>query len=86
MVEHYFDTLVQDRSHILWRALLDTELFRIQTREQCMARLNLGVTESRDLPFIYEGFLGLGAANKIHIDESEIVTGVFPLPVVAEGA
>jgi hypothetical protein len=82
VTEHYFDMLLEDRPHILWRAVLDTEIFRLQTPEQCMARLELGVTEPRDVPFIYQGFVNLRAPRKIHVDDSELVTGVFPLPVL----
>lgn len=84
-VEHYFDTLLEDRPHIVWRAVLDTEVFGVQDMATCMQRLNLGLTDQRDLPFIYAGLRRLGAPLKIHVDDGEIITGVFPLPVVNEG-
>jgi hypothetical protein len=79
-VEYYFDLLLQDRPHLIWRALLDTEVFHLQTPAECLARLSLAVTDQNDVPFIYEGLVRLGAPTKIHIDPSEIVSGVFPLP------
>ena len=79
-VEQYFETLLQDRPHVVWRAMLDTEVFRIQTPETCMARLGLDVTDRGDLPFIYRRLLSLAAPSNTHIDDSQIVTGVIPLP------
>jgi hypothetical protein len=84
VTEHYFDMLMQDRPHLVWRAILDTELFRIQTPDQCLARLNLAVTEARDIPFIYDGLRMLRMPVKLHVDDSEIVTGAFPVPLIGE--
>jgi hypothetical protein len=81
-VERYFELLLEDRPHLIWRAVLDTELFRLQTPEECLSRLNLAVTDPNDIPFIYEGLIRLGAPRKIHINPSELVSGVFPLPAV----
>jgi hypothetical protein len=81
-VEHYFALLLEDRPHLIWRAVLDTELFGLQTPEQCLSRLSLAITDPNDIPFIYEGLVRLGAPRKVHIDPSELVSGVFPLPVV----
>jgi hypothetical protein len=83
--EHYFKELLEDRPHFIWRAVLDTELFRVQSPADCMARLGLGMTDMQDLPFLYQGLKGLRAPVKIHVDDCEIVTGVFPLPVVGNG-
>jgi hypothetical protein len=85
-VEHYFEAVLEDRPHLLWRALLDTEVFRVQDQAECLARLNLAATEARDLPFIYRKLSAPGATRKIHVDGSELLTGVFPLPAVGEGA
>lgn len=84
-VEHHFDTLLQDRPHVVWRAILDTELFGIQSTETCMQRLGLDVTDPNDLPFIYKRLSALTAPAKTHIDDSEIVTGTLPLPAFENG-
>jgi hypothetical protein len=83
--EHFFATLVEDRPHLVWRALLDTELFGVQTTEQCMRRLGLAVTDAGDLPYLYGRVRHLRAPTKIHTDPSEVVTGIFPLPVIDGG-
>jgi hypothetical protein len=79
--ERYFENLILDRPHIQWRAVLDTEVFRMQSPEQCMARLNLSATDPADVAFIYESLCSLSAPRKIHSDAMEVVTGVVPLPV-----
>ena len=84
-VERHFETLLQDRPHVVWRAVLDTEVFRVQTPAACMRRLGLDVTDPNDLPFIYERLRGLAAPAAIHIDDSEIVTGSLPLPAFENG-
>src|SRR5262245_3535238 len=83
--EHYFETLLLDRPHIVWRALLDTEVFRVQTPAECLARLNLEATDPDDLPYIYDRLRHLRAPANTHLDGSEVVTGAFPLPVVEGG-
>jgi hypothetical protein len=85
-VEHYFAMLLEDRPHLIWRAVLDTDVFRVQTPEECLSRLGLTVTDPGDIPFIYGGLASLNSPRKIHIDESEIVTGVFPIPVAGRSA
>jgi hypothetical protein len=82
MTEHYFNNLLEDRPHLVWRAVLDTEVLGVQSPDQCLARLDLAVTDPRDLPFIYRGLRTLRAPSKIHVDASELLTGVYPLPVV----
>jgi hypothetical protein len=84
-VEQFFDMLIQDRPHVMWRAILDTEVFGIQTITQCIARLGLAVTDPNDLPFIYKRLTSLNAPARIHIDDSEIITGVIPLPAFEDG-
>ena len=79
--ELYFENLILDRPHIQWRAVLDTEVFKVQPPEHCMARLNLSATDPADVAFIYESLRRLGAPRKIHSDAMEVVTGVVPLPV-----
>ena len=83
--EHHLDTLLRDRPHVVWRGLLDTEVFGVQTPAECLRRLDLAATDERDLPAIYRALCVLGMPAKIHIDESEILTGVFPLPLVEDG-
>jgi hypothetical protein len=83
--EHYFWEVHADRPHIVWRALLDTEVFRVQTPVECMDRLGVRVTDARDLPFIYQRLLDFVAPTKIHVDGSELLTGVIPLPVTHGG-
>jgi hypothetical protein len=86
LVESSFEKLLEDRPHLIWRAILDTEVFRLQTPEQCIKRLGLAVTDARDTPFIYKGLSGFHLPHKIHIDDSEIVSGVLPLPVAGNTA
>ncbi|GAA0531182.1 hypothetical protein [Saccharopolyspora thermophila] len=80
--EDHLVKLVQDRPHVVWRAVLDTEVFGVQTPAECLARLDLAATRAADLPIVYSGLLDLGAPTAVHIDGSEVVTGTFPLPVV----
>jgi hypothetical protein len=69
-----------DRRHIVWRALLDTEVFGVQTFRECMRRLRLSVSVADDLKYIYSRLLELGVPETLQQDPSEILTGVFPLP------
>ena len=85
-VEDYFQKLLQDRPHIVWRAVLDTEVFRIQTEADCVERLALKVTDTRDLPLIYRHLSSLAAPRKIHVDSSELFTGAYPVAEVADGS
>jgi hypothetical protein len=85
LVEYFFDNCLRDRVHIVWRGLLDTEVFGHQTPMECMRRLGLKATYERDLPYIYRSLCGLHAPTRIHVDDSELVTGVFPLPTVNNG-
>ncbi|ATL67256.1 hypothetical protein [Nocardia terpenica] len=83
--EHHLTTLLADRPHVIWRALLDTELFGIQTPAECLRRLELSATNETDLPAIYDGLRRLGIPRKVHLDESEVLTGTFPLPLTDRG-
>ena len=85
-VEHYFESLLADLPHVLWRAVLDTELFGVQSPGRCVERLGLALTDHNDLPFIYDRLKGLRAPVKIHIDDSAVVTGVLPMPAFEKGA
>ncbi len=84
-VEHYFENLLKDRPHVVWRAILDTEVFEIQSSATCMERLGLDLTDPNDLPFIYKRLRDLPAPVQIHTDDSEVVTGVLPLPSFENG-
>jgi len=84
-VEDWFEKLLQDRPHIVWRGLLDTEVFGVQDAQTCLERLSLAATDRDDLPFIYARLRTLPAPRKIHIDGSEIVTGTLPLPALDDG-
>ena len=77
-----FMRVLEDRPHILWRALLDTDLFALQTPEECMARLGLQTTRPEDRGIVYSLLKKLGVPKGIHFDDGEVVTGVFPLPMV----
>jgi hypothetical protein len=83
--EHYFGTLLQDRPHIVWRALLDTEVFGTQTPHECMERLGLALSDPGDEPLVYERLRGIPAPRKLHTDASELWTGVMPLPLLDDG-
>jgi hypothetical protein len=83
--EHHLTTLLQDRPHVVWRGLLDTEFFGVQTPGDCLRRLELAATDPADLPTVYGALCRLGMPTKIHIDDSEILTGTFPLPLVDGG-
>jgi hypothetical protein len=80
LVEQFFTEALEDRPHLVWRALLDTEVFRIQTPTEFFERLDLRATDAGDLPYIYERLGSLAAPKKVHVDDSELLTGVVPLP------
>jgi tetratricopeptide (TPR) repeat protein len=84
-VEDWFGDLLQDRPHIVWRALLDTEVLGVQDAQTCLERLSLAATDRDDLPFIYHQLRSLRAPRKVQVDQSEIVTGTLPLPALDDG-
>ncbi|GHJ44043.1 hypothetical protein Cs7R123_13850 [Catellatospora sp. TT07R-123] len=79
--ERFLREALADRPHLVWRALLDTEVFALQDPVTCMARLGLTTTRPGDLPLVYRHLLTLGAPPGVHVDDSEVVTGVLALPV-----
>lgn len=81
--EIHFFNLIQFRPHIVWRAILDTEVFAVQSADTCMARLGLSATDPNDTLLIYEELKRLPGPTFATIDPSELITGVFPLPVVS---
>jgi hypothetical protein len=84
-VEDWFGKLLQDRPHIVWRGLLDTEVFGVQDAHACLERLSLAATDQSDLPFIYDKLRSMSAPRKVHVDQSEIITGTLPLPALRDG-
>jgi hypothetical protein len=84
-IEYFFEHLLEDRPHLVWRAILDTEVFGLQSWRECMRRLKIATTEAPDLPFTYEELVKLSAPTKVHVDASELITGVVPLPVIDNG-
>jgi hypothetical protein len=83
--EHYYTRVLRDCRHLVWRAVLDTEVFASQTSERCMERLGLAVSDPADLPFVY-GALSRRGAPDAPTDDYEVVTGAFPLPFASDGA
>jgi len=70
----------------VWRGILDTEVFGVQSADKCMTRLELATTEPEDRMRVYELLRGLGAPPSVHFDDGELLTGVFPLPIMGEEA
>lgn len=77
-----FDQLAHDRSHLVWRAVLDTVVFEVQDFERCAQRLGVAVTAAADMEVIRRALMFLRAPLDMQTDESEIITGVLPLPLV----
>ena len=74
--EHYNEMLLRDAPHLVWRALLDTEVFACQTPARCMERLGLTVTDPADLPFVYEALRRMQAPDA-PTDDFKVVPGIF---------
>jgi hypothetical protein len=72
-------SLVLDRQLVIWRGLLDTELFRLQTREECVRRLGLSMAEPGDLAYLYDSMFSFAVPNG-GMSQQALVTGVVPLP------
>lgn len=81
--EAAFRRVLMDRPYLVWRGILDTELFQIQSHEECMSRLDLETTRPEDRTIVYGLLRELGAPRSIHNDDVEVLTGVFPLPLQA---
>ena len=77
-----FMRVLHDRPHLVWRAILDTELFGLQTPEECMARLGLDTTRPEDGGIVYGLLRALGVPKSIRYDPGEVLSGVFPIPVI----
>lgn len=79
--EDAFRALCADRPHLVWRALLDVEVFGRRTRLECMEKLELSTLRPQDREIVYGLLRGLPGPRKVHIDDAEVVTGVFPVVV-----
>ncbi|MDI3417583.1 hypothetical protein [Streptomyces luteolus] len=77
-------SLVNDRQLVIWRGLLDTEVFRLQTRGECVRRLGLSMAEPGDLPYLYDRMLSFAVPHG-RMSRQALVTGVVPLPDMGEG-
>jgi hypothetical protein len=82
--EFEFFNVLQDRPHLIWRGLLDTEVFRIQSPRECMTRLGLDTTRPDDVLLVYGMLRNMGAPRQVHIDGSELLTGALALPAVGD--
>jgi len=78
-----FERLLTSRPHSIWRAVLDTEVFAVQTPDECMTRLALDTTRPEDRMIVYSQLRKLGPPRSVHNDGGEVLTGVLPLPVRA---
>lgn len=85
VTEHYLEKLLNWRPHVVWRAVLDTEVFGVQTPTECLSRLELAATRDDDLPFIYSQLRRLRAPEDLHSDSSDLLTGALPVPLVDRG-
>jgi hypothetical protein len=84
---HYvYDLILRDRPHLVWRGVLDTEIFRIQTPTACFERLEIECSVPEDSRFIYSQLRDRRLPSTIAVDNSEIVTGMFPLPQTQFGS
>ena len=74
-----FRALCADRPHLVWRGLLDVEVLGRRTRLECMQRLELATLRPQDGEIVYDLLRAVPGPRKVHIDEGELVTGVFPI-------
>ncbi|WP_104819061.1 hypothetical protein [Kitasatospora sp. MMS16-BH015] len=81
--EESLQSVLLDRRLVIWRALLDTEVFGRQSRAECLRRLGLGMTDPGDLDHIYDSLLPV-ALPLGRMSPNALVTGVVPLPVHPE--
>jgi hypothetical protein len=83
---HDLIRLVLDRQEVVWRAVLDTEVFGLQSAEGCLRRLGLSMTDPNDLPYLYNALRVMGAPVNTRTGPGSLVTGAVPLPTVEAGA
>jgi hypothetical protein len=81
----HLSDLLLDLPQLVWRAILDTELFGVIDWREAMTRLDISVTDPDDLPFIYDLLRAIPAPNRLHTLVGDLVTGVFPLPQTSAG-
>ena len=81
-----FRRVLLDRAHLVWRGILDTEVFGVQSSDDCMSRLRLATTEPEDRMLVYGLLRDLGCPHSVRFDDSELLTGAFPLPVQGQEA
>ena len=79
--KHLSDLLL-DLPQVVWRALLDAELFGVIDWREAMRRLDIDVTDPNDLPYIYDRLRAIPAPNRLHTLAGDLVTGIFPLPQI----
>jgi len=82
----HLSDLLLDLPQLVWRAMLDTELFRAIDWREAMTRLDISVTDPDDLPFIYDLLRAIPAPNRLHTLVGDLITGVFPLPQTSVGS
>ncbi len=81
----HLSRLLLDLPHVVWRALLDTEVLGTTAWRDALARLDLDVTDPDDLPYIYERLRAIPAPVRLHTMAGDLITGVVPLPELAPG-
>lgn len=82
---HDLIRLVLDRQEVVWRAVLDTDVFGRQSAEVCLRRLGLSMTDPNDLPYLYNALRAMGAPMNTRTGPGSLVTGAVPLPTVEAG-
>jgi hypothetical protein len=81
----HLSALLLDLPYLVWRAMLDAEVFHALTWQEALDRLEIAVTDPADLPYIYERLRAIPAPNRLHTLAGDLVTGAFPLPETAPG-
>jgi hypothetical protein len=81
----HLSDLLLDLPHVVWRAMLDIEVFGSIGWRQALDLLEIGVTDPNDLPYIYDRLRAIPAPNRLHTLAGDLVTGAFPLPEVEAG-
>lgn len=82
--EDYFLRVMDDRPHFVRRGLLDTLLFKKQSRQECFNRLEIALNDPADLDYVFDQLVNTSQASGIHVDSSSVITGTLPLPKISE--
>jgi hypothetical protein len=82
----HLSNLLLDLPYVVWRALLDAEVFAEISWQECLERLELAVTDPADLRYIYERLLDIPGPNRLHTSIGDLVTGVLPVPLLDDGS